>query len=293
MRRWPGAIVGFGGHASGFAGDYAATTAADGTYTITGIIPGTYPKVFARGAGYDPKCQTVSIAARTQHAELGAAPGLGGAQRRQRGGQLHRRRTTRRSAAARRQLFDQSQGSGWGTTTIGRRRRDRARFVVVRLPVAVNIAELVDQPVRPPAATTRQRVDRRLPGGDVGGRHHLDRGRVAGTSPPTGQRDDHASRWPPAARTGVAVRPVHDAVDARSPRPGRRLPRRRSAAVSSSTRRSSPSTARRAELTRSGDTGRRLRAATGIMRTWPGRSCFLAGRADSSLDDDSTAPPPA
>src|SRR5207342_2366606 len=32
-----GAEVGFGGHASGFAGDYQAITAADGTYTITGI----------------------------------------------------------------------------------------------------------------------------------------------------------------------------------------------------------------------------------------------------------------
>jgi hypothetical protein len=35
-----GAVVGFGGHASGFAGDYAATTNPDGTYTISGILPG-------------------------------------------------------------------------------------------------------------------------------------------------------------------------------------------------------------------------------------------------------------
>ena len=35
-----GLTVGFGGHASGFAGDLQATTAADGTYTITGIFPG-------------------------------------------------------------------------------------------------------------------------------------------------------------------------------------------------------------------------------------------------------------
>ena len=59
-----GAVVAFGGHNSGFAGDYAAITAADGTYTISGIFPGTYPKVFSRGAGFDPVVQTVSVASR-------------------------------------------------------------------------------------------------------------------------------------------------------------------------------------------------------------------------------------
>src|SRR5262249_8644486 len=43
-----GAVVGFGGHASGFPGDYAAVTDAAGKYTISGILPGTYPAVFAR-----------------------------------------------------------------------------------------------------------------------------------------------------------------------------------------------------------------------------------------------------
>ena len=60
-----GAVVAFGGHTSGFAGDYAAMTDATGDYTITGIFPGTYPKVFSRGAGYDPVVQTVSVASRT------------------------------------------------------------------------------------------------------------------------------------------------------------------------------------------------------------------------------------
>ncbi|WP_242546360.1 carboxypeptidase-like regulatory domain-containing protein [Amycolatopsis sp. MtRt-6] len=36
-----GVTVAFGGHASGFAGGLVATTAADGTYTISGILPGT------------------------------------------------------------------------------------------------------------------------------------------------------------------------------------------------------------------------------------------------------------
>jgi hypothetical protein len=56
-----GLAVGFGGHASGFAGSYQTRTAADGTYAITGILPGTYAKVFARGAGYDTLVKTISI----------------------------------------------------------------------------------------------------------------------------------------------------------------------------------------------------------------------------------------
>jgi hypothetical protein len=52
----------FGGHASGFGGGLVATTAADGTYTISGILPGTYAKVVARGVGgYDPTEKTVSV----------------------------------------------------------------------------------------------------------------------------------------------------------------------------------------------------------------------------------------
>lgn len=46
--------VGFGGHDSGFPGDYLATTDASGKYTITGIFPGTYADVYAGpAAGYN------------------------------------------------------------------------------------------------------------------------------------------------------------------------------------------------------------------------------------------------
>ncbi len=68
-----GAIVTFGGHASGFGGSYAAVTNAAGQYTIAGIIPGTYPKVAARGAGYDPVVQSVSVELGHDDAELAAA----------------------------------------------------------------------------------------------------------------------------------------------------------------------------------------------------------------------------
>jgi extracellular elastinolytic metalloproteinase len=69
---------------SGFAGDYAATTDANGSYTITGILPGTYPKVFSRRAGFDPIVRTVSVAARANTLDWAlrrdsAASGGGGA----------------------------------------------------------------------------------------------------------------------------------------------------------------------------------------------------------------------
>ncbi len=59
----PGAAVVFGGHASGF-NNFSALSAADGTYTIDGILPGTYPKVSAGGGGYDRQVATLSIASR-------------------------------------------------------------------------------------------------------------------------------------------------------------------------------------------------------------------------------------
>jgi extracellular elastinolytic metalloproteinase len=143
---------------TGERGDYQAITAADGKYTITGIIPGTYAKVFAKGAGYDPKSGTVSIAARTQtlnwqlrrdwaaisggssvvsftgpdYTDFGCGPP---------------------------QLFDQSQASGWGSDVAA-----NGQNVVVRLPAVVTISELVINPSAtcgddPTASTGNYRVE--------------------------------------------------------------------------------------------------------------------------------------
>lgn len=144
-----GAIVAFGGHNSGFAGDYAATTNASGVYTITGIFPGTYPKVFARSAGFDPNVQTVSVASRVNTLNW----------------------TLRRDWAALSggatvtdfngddftifgcgppSMFDQSQGSGWSTDAVLINPADHSvidpRFVTVELPVAVDIVDLQINP---------------------------------------------------------------------------------------------------------------------------------------------------
>jgi hypothetical protein len=56
-----GAVVGFGGHDSGFPNDYAAVTDANGAYTISGILPGTYPSVFASANAYDRAIAAVSV----------------------------------------------------------------------------------------------------------------------------------------------------------------------------------------------------------------------------------------
>jgi extracellular elastinolytic metalloproteinase len=143
-----GAVVGFGGHASGFAGDYAATTNPDGTYTISGIFPGTYAKVFARGAGFDPTLKTLSIASHPNVQNW----------------------SIRRDWAARTggatiadftppdftsagcgpiNLIDQSQGAGWGSLAPGSQfpaPNPQPKAVVVKLPVAVNITEVAVNP---------------------------------------------------------------------------------------------------------------------------------------------------
>jgi hypothetical protein len=145
-----GAVVGFGGHASGFGGDYVATTSADGTYTIAGIIPGTYPKVFARGAGYDTVVQTVSVGARVNTVNWAvrrdwAAVGGGGSVVAFNGADFTA------DGCGPVNLIDQSQGAGWvsdaeGTGTGTDTTALQPRFIVVKLPAAVDIAELTINP---------------------------------------------------------------------------------------------------------------------------------------------------
>ena len=143
-----GASVAFGGHASGFGGDYAATTDANGDYTISGIFPGTYAKVFAAGPGFDPVVKTVTVSTGSNsldwtlrrdwaalaggatvadtNDDTGAPFGCGAAG-----------------------MFDQSQGNGWSalakltgetSTSI------QPVFVTVKLPVAVDITDLQINP---------------------------------------------------------------------------------------------------------------------------------------------------
>jgi hypothetical protein len=143
-----GAVVAFGGHNSGFAGDYAAVTNASGQYTITGIFPGTYPKVFSRSAGYDPVVQTVSVASRVNTLNWTLrrdwAATAGGATVVDFNGVDFSLFGCGPAA-----MFDQSQGGGWSTDTEFVATPGEAiqpRFVVVELPAAVNVTEIFINP---------------------------------------------------------------------------------------------------------------------------------------------------
>ncbi|WP_249997827.1 M36 family metallopeptidase [Actinoplanes sp. M2I2] len=135
-----GLTVAFGGHASGFAGDYRATTAADGTYTISGIIPGTYAKVFARGAGYDLVVKTLSINSGTRTENWSVrkdwAASSGGAAIVSFTGVDY---TAYGCGPA--ELIDQSQIAGWGSEIA-----DGGVNAVIRLSGAVDVSELVINP---------------------------------------------------------------------------------------------------------------------------------------------------
>lgn len=136
-----GMVVGFGGHDSGFAGDYVATTAADGTYTISGILPGTYPKIYVEGAGFDPKSiNAISVNSGTTRLNWTVrrdwAAASGGA--------------TIVSATGPDYtgfgcgpigLIDQSQATGWGSETA-----PGGQNQVIKLPAAVNIGQLLINP---------------------------------------------------------------------------------------------------------------------------------------------------
>ena len=152
-----GLTVGFGGHASGFAGDYVATTAADGTYTISGILPGTYPKVFAKGAGYDTVTKTVSVSSRPTRVDWQVrrdwAASSGG------GSVVSFTGPDYTPDCGPAKLIDQSQAGGWGSDVA-----PDGQQIVLRLPVSVNISDMVINPSAtcgddPTSSTGRFRVE--------------------------------------------------------------------------------------------------------------------------------------
>ena len=140
-----GAVVGFGGHASGFPGDYAAVTDAAGHYTVSGILPGTYPDVFARGDGYDLQTATLSIGSRPVAKNWAirrdwAALGGGGSVTAFNGPDFTSFGCGPNSA------IDQSLGNGWGSTTDFVGSTATPKFVTVKLPRAVNLAAIAIDP---------------------------------------------------------------------------------------------------------------------------------------------------
>jgi hypothetical protein len=141
-----GAIVGFGGHASGFPGDFSAVSDANGHYTINDIVVGTYAKVFAKSTGgFDPSVATVSITAgqSTKNWQLRrdwAALGGGGTVAAFNGADYTAFGCGPTGA------IDQSLGSGWGSDSPINAGDPGPKFVTVKLPRAVNISEIAVDP---------------------------------------------------------------------------------------------------------------------------------------------------
>jgi len=173
-----GIIVQFGGHNSGFTGTLAAITDGKGRYEIRNIFPGTYPKVAASGAGYDPQVQSVTVLARDDDNDNGKGKAKGkGNDNRGRGKDDDENKQAAVNFQLRRDYaalsgggsifkfngpdftgfgcgpssaIDQSETNGWGSTTDGDNGASTGKvtpkFIIVQLPVAVNISEITVNP---------------------------------------------------------------------------------------------------------------------------------------------------
>ncbi len=144
-----GAVVAFGGHASGFPGDFADATNRRGVYRIRRVFQGTYPKVSAKAPGYDSQVVTINVDDRriVQNFALRrdwAAIGGGGSITAFNGPDFTPFGCGPNAA------IDQSLGSGWGSTTDDDDGNETgnvtAKWIVVKLPQAVNASEVLIDP---------------------------------------------------------------------------------------------------------------------------------------------------
>jgi len=140
-----GAIVGFGGHTSGFPGDFSAVTDSDGHYTINNVFAGKYAKVFARANGFDSAVAAVRVTpgenvANWQLRRDWAALSGGGTVAAFNGPDFTPFGCGPTGA------IDQSLGNGWGSTSDFVNGVETPKFVTVKLPRAVNISEVAVDP---------------------------------------------------------------------------------------------------------------------------------------------------
>jgi extracellular elastinolytic metalloproteinase len=145
-----GAVVAFGGHASGFADDLVGTSDANGNYEVDNIFFGDYPDVFASAPGYDPLVVpgklTINSASTTHDFQLRRdwAALSGGGSITDFSGPDFTDFGCGPSAA-----IDQSQGNGWGSVTNSAGVSDGTtdpEFIVVKLPLAVDISDIQVNP---------------------------------------------------------------------------------------------------------------------------------------------------
>jgi hypothetical protein len=142
-----GATVSIAGHNSGFAGSYEATTDAQGRYTIANILPGgTYPEVNAMLAGYEPDIRDVRLRVGKNRADWKLrrdwAATSGGSQVTEANGDDYSD-----IGCGPRAAVDIMQRTGWSTdATYDAAGKIDPRFVVVRLPAAVDVSSIAINP---------------------------------------------------------------------------------------------------------------------------------------------------
>ncbi|NIK55800.1 M36 family metallopeptidase [Kribbella shirazensis] len=137
-----GALVYVGGHSSGYAGDYAGTTDASGNYNITGVAPGTYPKVVVSAPGYELIVQSVKVtpgaAANFVPRRNWAAASGGGAVTDFNGPDFSDYNCGPGGA------IDNVQGTGWGSTTGDDNGTPTnqmiAKHIDIKLPEKINVS---------------------------------------------------------------------------------------------------------------------------------------------------------
>jgi hypothetical protein len=141
-----GVAITFGGHASGFAGSYAAVTDGNGHYQIKNIFPGTYQKVAAGGAGFESQIKTVTVATGPGVVDWSVrrdwAASQGGAEVTAFDGE-----DNSGFGCGPGQAIDMSQGTGWSSDAIVTTGTAiEPRSVTIRLPAAVDLTSIEINP---------------------------------------------------------------------------------------------------------------------------------------------------
>jgi hypothetical protein len=159
-----GVQVGFGGHNSGFPGDYQAVTDGSGKYTISGVYAGTYPALIAGGAGFEGQIKRgVSVPSHTITVNFQVrrdwAASSGGASIASFTGVDYSTFGCGPTGD-----IDQSLSTGWGSETNPVAGIPGPKNIVIKLPKAVNVTELSIDPSNtcgddPTAATKDYKVE--------------------------------------------------------------------------------------------------------------------------------------
>ncbi len=144
-----GAVVSFGGHDSGFAGDYLAVTDAGGSYSIPNVFTGSYPDVNAVADGYDIGVKTVDVATGTNTVDWALARDWASASG---GGLVAAFDGPDYSpfGCGPDGAIDGSLGTGWGSSTDTNDGAETGnvtpKHIEIQLPVAVDVSSIAVDP---------------------------------------------------------------------------------------------------------------------------------------------------